>query len=97
MRINAPSMLMPEAAMNKNRFVAGRENHIRIARQIAPMQAVTVSETVNQAANRYLGLRVFTSNAPHIFTAALWRDCIHFKPRDREVDQRCPSADYRKP
>jgi len=39
-------MSVPEASMNENDFSTAWKNKIRIAGQIAPMQAITIAEAV---------------------------------------------------
>jgi hypothetical protein len=73
-------MLVPEAAVNKYHFPAGRKDDIGFSRKIFAMQAESVTEVVNQPAERKLWTRVFAADAPHVGAAAFCRKNVRHYP-----------------
>jgi hypothetical protein len=58
--------------MNINDLAEPRKNEIRCARKISPVEAVAVSQGVNNASNSHFGLCVLAAYGGHI-PAALFR------------------------
>ena len=76
-------MLVPETAMNKYDFLAARKHQVRAARQVMPVQPVTVAHTVDQAANGEFRLHALAPNRPHRPAANLGGYAVHDAgPRD---------------
>jgi hypothetical protein len=73
-------MLVPEAAMNKYHFPAGRKNDIGFSWKILAMQAESVTEAVNQPAEHKLWTRIFTADAPHVGAATICRKIVRHYP-----------------
>jgi DNA (cytosine-5)-methyltransferase 1 len=69
-------MHVPVTAVNKDHFPARRKNEIRATWQIASMQAVPISEGVNQTSNAHLGLRVLRPNPLHVPSPLICREDI---------------------
>lgn len=55
-------MLMPEAAVDENYLFTLSKNEVRFARQLVAMQAISVSEVINNPTNSQFGLRIFVPN-----------------------------------
>ena len=70
-------MLMPKAAVHEYHFLAGREHEIGPAKQIALMQAVTVTHLVNHFAYRHFRGHSLRSNCAHIRATRLARQFVH--------------------
>jgi hypothetical protein len=66
--------------MHEYDFPAPRKYDVRFTRQIAPMQAVAVSEPVQHASNGNLGASVLGPHCLHYSTALLWSSCISHGP-----------------
>lgn len=70
-------MLMPEASVHQYDFTSARKNNVRLARQVAPVDPETISETVNEPPEDKLGFRILAANAAHVRAAAFRADLIH--------------------
>jgi hypothetical protein len=68
---------MPETAVHENRLAQADKSQIRSARNIAPMQPISVAESVNNTAHRQLGASILAPYARHDLAAALFRNRIH--------------------
>jgi hypothetical protein len=56
---------MPKAAMHKYCRSVAWKHHIRVTRQVAAMQAISVSHGVNHAAHDQFGLGIPVSDQRH--------------------------------
>ena len=61
-------MLVPKAPVHEDHLVQAWEDKIRRSRQIAAMQAVSVAQTVREAADEYFRFRVRLSDTAHAGT-----------------------------
>src|SRR5206468_2834938 len=61
--IDATAVLMPKTSVNEDRNSVPRQNKIRFPRQIAVMQAITISELAKDAAHGKFWDRVTRSDA----------------------------------
>jgi hypothetical protein len=68
-RFSTIGMLVPKTPVNENSLLSGRKDKVRTARQIATMQAKSVSEGMRKTPNYSLRLRVLSANACHKPTA----------------------------
>jgi hypothetical protein len=84
-------VLMPKASMHEDNLPPARENQVGTAREGVPMQTVTISHPVNQAAHSELGAHVLAPYCPHHSAALFRRDPVHRAYRrfsDRFVSER---------
>jgi hypothetical protein len=69
--IFAVRVQMPEASMDEATDAVLRKNDVRIARQIAPMEAEAVAQGVEQAPDDKFRLGILAANAGHQAAALL--------------------------
>jgi len=74
-------VLVPETPVNENHFSAGGKDQIGASWKLADVEAVSVSEPVNQAAHDMLGFRVLVANRPHNGASLLRSELIRHKER----------------
>jgi hypothetical protein len=67
----ALTVKMPEASMDKDTDAVSRQNDVRTAWQIAPMEAEAVVHEMQQTSDKQFRLRVFAANAAHQAAALL--------------------------
>jgi hypothetical protein len=70
MAVDAMAVLMPEAAMNEDDLLGGREHNVRATGKAPSVQPETVSKTVRQGTNDQFGFGVPAPDSPHDFGAA---------------------------
>ena len=70
-------MTMPEATVHEDDLPPAREDEIRSARQLPPVEPISVAKPVDQAANGHLGARSLVPDPGHDFGAALGADRVH--------------------
>ena len=68
-------MSMPEAPMHKNDGLVLRQNNVRLAGQITPMQSESQSLRMQRATHYQFRLRVFAANSRHD-AAATFGHCV---------------------
>jgi hypothetical protein len=62
---------MPKTSMNKNGDAIFRQDNVRIASEVAPMESVPVTKRRQNLSHRHFRIRVARSDARHIPAAAL--------------------------
>ena len=70
---------MPEATVYKHHLTPGWENQVRPARQVGPVQAITIPKTMKQPPHLQLRFHALGLNLSHYLTADFWRNGIHDK------------------
>lgn len=70
-------MLMPETPMNKNHFVPCSKHQIGFAGQALDVEAVSVTQAIDESADYHFRARAFATNPPHVFAAAGSRYSVH--------------------
>lgn len=63
--------------MHEHGFPPRREDRVGVARQILPVLAKAVAQTLHQTADQEFRLRVRTPHAPHSFTALIGAKRVH--------------------
>ena len=77
MRVDAPSVLMPEAAPHFYDLVEPSKNEIGLAWKVCNVESVAVAHPVNETAHNHLWLHTLAPNLAHVFTAAIRRNRVH--------------------
>lgn len=77
---------MPEAAVHENDGCQSRQNHVRLPRQMARVQAIAISQTVHDGSDSELRLRVFASDARHVPAASRFRQPVSHRSADDFLD-----------
>jgi hypothetical protein len=85
----APSMAMPEAAVNEYDCTMTRKHNIGLAGQIFPMKTETKTEPMQDRPDGTLRPRVASLNARHIPASALSGDSIHTYDTVPDVTKSC--------
>ena len=62
-------MTVPEAAMDEDHFSKARENEVGRTRQVAPMESVTETHSMNDSTHDQFGLGVSMPNTRHPLAA----------------------------
>jgi hypothetical protein len=70
-------MLMPETPVDKHHLSSARKCQIRGTRQITPVKAEAVSESVRQPTDGELGLGVFAPDSRHQGGSLFCREYVH--------------------
>ena len=76
-REGAARMAVPKAAVDEYDPATAGENEIRTARKTFAVEAVSVTETVDEAANDHLGSCSAIAYTGHDFGAAFGGNCVH--------------------
>jgi len=63
------TMAVPKAAVNKYDLVARRKYQVRAPREILPVKAKAIAESMNKAPHRQFRLRVLAPDCAHILAA----------------------------
>jgi hypothetical protein len=71
-------MVVPEAAVDENDFAPLCEHQIGSPRKFGAVQSVTVAHRRNRFSNNEFRLGIFATYPPHILTAALWANGVHW-------------------
>lgn len=70
-------MLMPETSVNKNYLFPSREDQIRLARKVFPVQPVAVAHAMDKFPDHHFRLHAFAADGLHVGAALLRRDFVH--------------------
>jgi hypothetical protein len=70
-------MVVPKAAVDKNRYSIFRENHVGLARQIVLMKAIAIPKAEQTPAQFDLRPRVFRPNRRHHSASSRRVNSIH--------------------
>jgi hypothetical protein len=70
-------MAVPKTAMDENHFGSANENQIRLPRQIAPVEAVTISHAIDKTSYEHLGSSVLASDPAHQAAALSDGQLVH--------------------
>jgi hypothetical protein len=73
----AAGVPVPEAAVNKDHGTVARQDDVRPAREIATVQAKSISQPVQRRANDQLRLRVPAPDPGHVPASTFLRERIH--------------------
>jgi hypothetical protein len=69
-------MLMPEAAVHQHRLSPPRQNKVRRAGQIAPMQPKAPAHCVQHSSHAKLGRGVALHDSAHVLASLLGRQTV---------------------
>ena len=64
-------MRMPETAVDKDNFAVSGKNHIRFTRKVFAMKRITITQTMDYRADKYLWTSVLVTDLRHIEGALL--------------------------
>ena len=64
-------MRMPETAVDKYNFAVSGKNHIRFTRKVFAMKRITITQTMDYRADKYLWTSVLVTDLRHIEGALL--------------------------
>jgi len=70
-------MLMPKAAVYKDRFASAREHNIRFAREILAVQPESVALSMQKRPQQHFRLCVFTADPAHVLAAPMRVEFVH--------------------
>lgn len=68
---------MPKTTVDEHRLVPAGEYQVRMPREITRVEAVTVSQRMNQPANTHLWLAVLAADSAHPLAPLLGRQRVH--------------------
>lgn len=71
-------MVMPETSVYEDGQTVARQDNVRPAGKIRPSQSESITQTMEQFSNGYLGLRVATADRLHVAAALRRNDRIYF-------------------
>ena len=63
---------MPKTTMNEDHFTPRAKYNVRLAGQFAPVKPIPVSQSMQQATNLHLGLRVLLWDTGHDPGSLFW-------------------------
>ena len=69
---------MPEASMHKHHCPVPGKDHVRLARQVSPVQTITETHGKEAVAYFQLGLRILAANRRHHPASSLFAHNVHW-------------------
>ena len=85
-------MAMPKATMDKNDLATTWKNEIGTPRQMSAVQAVAISNSMDQAPHKHLGTRIFALNLRHTVGTLRWRKIVTHRQPVRTREKLSPFA-----